>query len=46
VRPRIKGEGPISSPIILKDAVRKPPDAATTDGSVYQSDYQERWKAD
>ena len=42
-RPRIRGDLPKNSPIILDYAVRKPVGKVERDRSVYQTDYVEKW---
>ena len=43
-RPRIKGELPKNSPLILNYAVRKPAISSKKKAGVYQTDYVEKWK--
>ena len=43
-RPRIRGDLPKNSPIILNYAVRKPTGAAERSDGVYQTDYIAKWK--
>lgn len=43
-RPRLKGDLPNNSPIILNYVVRKPVDIQEERG-VYQTDYVEKWKS-
>ena len=43
-RPRILGDVPRNSPIILNYAVRKPDGPARAKSKVYQTDYVEKWQ--
>lgn len=45
-RPRIRGELPKNSPLILNYAVRKPLKAGAGKSKVYQTDYVEKWQGD
>jgi len=45
-RPRIRGELPKNSPLILNYAVRKPLKSGAGKSKVYQTDYVEKWQDD
>ncbi|MDJ0828106.1 MAG: methyltransferase [Rhodobacter sp.] len=44
-RPRIIGDPPKNSPIVLNFAVRKPETSVNEKGRVFQTDYMVKWKA-